>query len=305
MIFIKEYYMKKLMVFIKGYYIKRHVILVVSFYYILFFISFSLICAIAYYMADSKDNTLLRYIFFSCATSVGHTMQGFDTSSDIFNAIQIVHKFIIGISFPIFTSFIFYYITNVQPEIIFPNILLIRKNSESDIVLSILIGNKEYERNGYYLYDIECKVRYSFAVDKTNRYRRNAKTKLESSTNIVIGFYRFSFLLSGFPTHFIDTILTQDNICLQDTLIFTISGKFGPWRSNFIVSKKYTLNDVYIAKDNKEIYKKIECLGKTKEIFIWKNMNEMIHYSKRENDSIKDEIQKIYREKKYTHIILP
>ena len=62
---------------------------------------------------------------------------------------------------------------------------------------------------------------------------------------------------------------------------------------------------MYIAKDNKEIYKKIECLGKTKEIFIWKNMNEMIHYSKRENDSIKDEIQKIYREKKYTHIILP
>ena len=216
------------MIFIKEHYMKKHVILVASFYYLLFFISFSLVCALAYYAVNSKNDTLLRYIFFSCATSVGHTMQGIDTSSDIFNIIQIFHKFIIGISFPIFTSFIFYYITNVQPEIIFPDILLIRENSENNIVLSILIGNKEYEHNGYYLYDIECKVKYYFVVDKINRYRRNAKTQLESSANIVIGFYRFSFLLSDFPAHFIETILTQDNIGLKDTLIFTLSGNFGP-----------------------------------------------------------------------------
>lgn len=250
------------MIFIKEYYMKKKVILFIAFYYIIFFISLSLVCAIAYYTINSKNDTLLRYVFFSCATSVGHTIQGIDTSSDAFNIILVVHKFIIGISFPIFTSAIFYYITNIQPEIIFPDILLIRKNSENNIVLSILIGNAEYEHNGYYLYDVECKVKYSFAVDKINRYRRNAKPQLESSANIVIGFYTFTFLLSDFPNHFIDTILVQDNIGLKDTLIFTLSGKFGPWNSNFIISKKYTLKDVCIARNNEEIYIEKEILGK-------------------------------------------
>jgi len=271
----------------------KSIIIKVSLYYILFFVIFSISYAIIYYATKTGNESFLKYMFFSFAVSAGHSLPGINDSGDFFNIAQIVHKFIIGISFPVFTSFIFYYLINRQPEIVFPDKLLIRRTSDGCLVLSILLGNKDYERSGYYLYDVECKIKYSFAVDRINRYRRNAKTQLTSFTSVFIGFYRFSFSLSEFPACFINSILSQDDISLMDTVMFTVSGKFGPWNSGFIVSKTYDLSTIYLASNNEEIYKEIDNGGKIKEIFTWKNMNNLIHYKHSEELHIRHEMKSL------------
>mgnify|MGYP006911755339 CR=1 FL=1 len=281
------------------------IIIKLSLYYIIFFILISVFYSFLYYITNDKNSPLHQYLIFSFSVSAGHTYQGLNILDDISNIIQITHKFIIGISFPIFTSFIFYYIINAQPEIKFPDKLTIRRDSNGNIVLSILIGNKEYEKNGTFLYDVECKMKYSFAVDKNKRYIRDAKTQSIKNTSVIIGFYRFSFPLIDFPNCFIESILRRDKISLMDTVMFTISGKFGHWHGNFIVSDVFKLSEIYIASGNEEIYIEKNINGKIEEIFIWHNMNKLIFYNENDELQIKNELQKYLDTKSYNHIILP
>lgn len=252
----------------------------------------SIFFAITYYTIRQENEYFLKYAAFSFSISTGHVFNEINANSNLFNLAQIVHKFIIGISFPILICFIFHSMINIQPKIIFPQKLIIRRASCGNIVLSILLGNKEYERNKYLLYDVDCKIKYSFAVDAEKRYIRNAATQLESNTSVLIGFYRFSFDISKFSSSFIKSILSQNTGSLMDTLMFTISGRFGPWNSNFIVSKVYQLSNVCIASNYKDIYEETISDGRINEIFTWENMNEIVYYNTDEETCIRDCMKK-------------
>ena len=283
----------------------RSKIIKISLYYIIFFIVLSIFFSVLYYNIDNRYHSFYKYMIFSFYTSIGHSYHGLTMLGNIFNIIQITHIFIMGISFPIFTSFIFFYCINMPPKIIFPSKLIIRRDSNDNIILSVLIGNKEYEKNRKFLYDVKCKIKYSFAVDKNKRYIRNAKTQLEEKSDVIIGFYRFSFLLTDFPDYFIESILSQDKIALMDTLMINIYGNFSAFRGNFIVTKVYKLSEICIASGNQEIYREEINNGKIEEIFTWHNMNKLLYYKKHDELQIKNDLQKKINIKSYSHIILP
>lgn len=277
---------------------KKTVLIRLILLYVIFVVFLTLMFSLGYYFfIDGGDCDIFSCILFSLAISVGHNINEVIVINRVIDVFIILQKFIVGLSLPIFTSFIFYYIVNIRPDVVFPRKLLIRKNSNGEIVLTILLGNKDYQNNKFYLYDVSCKLIYSYAVDREHNYRRNAKTQLESFASTVIGFYRFSFPLSKFPRHFVDSILSKDPVCLSDTLIFTISGKIGPWRSSFIVNKTFRLSEVFIASDNKEIYEEKLVNNKIKEIFMWDNMNRLISYTEDKEKEVIDDINRLEYEK--------
>lgn len=198
------------------------------------------------------------------------------------------HYLFTSLIISISTGFIFYFILNRPPKIIFPEKLILRKREKDEtFALTIKIANRGKKK----LYEVKIKLFYIYFVKRHDgALVRDAKTHFEDSVPYVEKVYRFSFDLTKFPEDFFDSILEKfaetnlkEGLKLNNRVSIVVYGKYGRFGEDFMVERDYYIRDIEIAKDTALLHQYSYENGKIVQTKTnWDNLNEIIYYSKEE-----------------------
>lgn len=162
------------------------------------------------------------------------------------NFLLLVHKFINNFSFALFPAFIFEFLINPVPSVIFPSKILLRKrtsyNCKDIIALMITIRNK-HGKNKKYIYDVTAKLTYSYQ-DENNA--NNSNTQLSYHVHLIKNFNSFYYDINSFPKHFFELFKEPCEVA-HGHIHITLSGKYGSSLHEFILEKTYSTSDILIA----------------------------------------------------------
>lgn len=146
----------------------------------------------------------------------------------------------------VFAGYVFAYMLNRTPNIMLPQKLVIRHRTSENVngllSLGVLVGNK----SRYALHSVKCIVSCSY-VKRENPLYMNVEFQLEQEIQQLHNYFRFSFDIDKFPRKFLSDFVFQKNraICVEnDSITITITGNANNLGNTFLVSKKYTLNDI-------------------------------------------------------------
>lgn len=143
----------------------------------------------------------------------------------------------------ILTSYMFTYILNRSPRIVFPDKLVIRHRtsweSRNKITLGVLIGNK----NIYDIHNVLCSITCSY-IKQENPLLINSEFTLKDERILLENFYRFSFDLTKFPKQILQDIIEKPSYYDKDTIVVSISGNSNYIGNSFKLSRKYRLSDI-------------------------------------------------------------
>lgn len=143
----------------------------------------------------------------------------------------------------ILTSYMFAYILNKEPQIIFPDKLVIRHRTsweeKNKITLGILIGNK----NNYNINNAVCSITCSY-IKQENPLLINSEFTLIEERILLENFYRFSFDLTKFPRQILKDIIKKPTYYDKETIIVSITGNCNYIGNSFKVSREYKLSDI-------------------------------------------------------------
>lgn len=143
----------------------------------------------------------------------------------------------------VLTSFMFAYILNREPQIIFPDKLVIRHRTsweeKNKITLGILVGN----RNHYYIHNAVCSVTCTY-IKQENPLLINCEFTLTDERILLENYYRFSFDLTKFPKQVLQDIIEKPAYYDKETIVVSIAGNTNYIGNSFKVSKEYRLSDI-------------------------------------------------------------
>ncbi|MCM1498332.1 MAG: hypothetical protein NC124_07665 [Clostridium sp.] len=143
----------------------------------------------------------------------------------------------------ILTSYIFAYILNREPRIIFPDKLVIRHRTsweaQNKLTLGILIGN----RNHYEIHNVVCAITCSY-IKQESPLLINSEFTLTEERISLENFYRFSFDLAKFPRQVLKDIIERPTYFDEETIVVSITGNCNYIGNSFKISKKYKLSDI-------------------------------------------------------------
>lgn len=143
----------------------------------------------------------------------------------------------------ILTSYIFAYILNREPQIVFPDKLVIRHRTsweaKNKLTLGILIGN----RNNYSIHNAICSVTCSY-IKQENPLLINSEFTLTDERISIENYYRFSFDLAKFPRQVLKDIIEKPTYFDKETIVVSVAGNCNYIGNSFKVSKKYKLSDI-------------------------------------------------------------
>ena len=143
----------------------------------------------------------------------------------------------------ILTSYIFAFILNREPRIIFPDKLVIRHRTsweaKNKLTLGILIGN----RNHYDIHNAVCSVTCSY-IKQENPLLINSEFTLTDERISLENYYRFSFDLAKFPKQVLKDIIEKPTYFDKETIAVSITGNCNYIGNSFKISKKYKLSDI-------------------------------------------------------------
>lgn len=143
----------------------------------------------------------------------------------------------------ILTSYIFAYILNREPTIIFPNKLVSRHRTSwearNKLTLGILIGN----RSNYDIHNAICSVTCSY-IKQENPLLINSEFTLTDERISIEKYYRFSFDLAKFPRQVLKDIIEKPTYCDKETITVSVTGNCNCIGNSFKVSQKYKLSDI-------------------------------------------------------------
>lgn len=145
--------------------------------------------------------------------------------------------------FAVLTSYIFVYILNREPQIVFPDKLVIRHRTsweaKNKITLGILIGNKSY----YNIHNVKCSITCSY-IKQEEPLLINSEFTLSEERILLENYFRFSFDLSKFPRKVLKDIINKPTYCDKETIVVSIVGNSNYLGNIFKVSHKYKLTDI-------------------------------------------------------------
>lgn len=189
-----------------------------------------------------KEGTLVQNIIFSLCILMDIPLGTIELSFAEKN-IMLFHNLINDIIFATFTAFIFYHLINPNPQIIFPQKILIRRRTSpgftGKIALSLTIANKHGVYNKY-IYDVNIKITYIYKINGAY----NASTQLISHVQKVKNYNTFYYELSEFPPHFFESIKNKSSAGTIDVQLY---GKYAKSLHEFMAKKTYNTSDILIA----------------------------------------------------------
>lgn len=265
--------------------------------YLLLFVFINLIFGLLYsYIAlqNNTDSNLWKWYYFALMNfaTISHGDISPLPNMRVIIVIQYIFTSIIN---PITSGFIFYYILNRTPKIKFPKYILIRKRSSFGsnglITLGLMIGNN----NKHKIYDVKCTLVYVYYKKRFDgKTTRNAETILIQTTPYIHNYYRFSFQLNDFPSILIKSIISPNNISINDSFVVIINGRYGDYGDTFITEKEFSINDLVIAKETELISEN----QKVKSIIKWTkpdwyNMDKLILYSEEDKEELVNELKRL------------
>ncbi len=207
----------------------------------------------------------------------------------------------------VLTGYVFAYILNREPRIIFPNKLVIRHRTswetKDKITLGILIGNK----SSYCIHNVVCSITCSY-IKQTEPLLINSEFTLHDERIVLENYYRFSYDLTKFPKQILKDIIEKPTYFQEQTITVCITGNCNLIGNSFKILKKYKLSDIVfdehvpvISHPRKNIFIDKELVNPfTKKVLMkikWDEINKVVEADEdRKNISIK-EIQYIIRQK--------
>lgn len=270
----------------------KRVMKIVAVYFILF-VSINVVFSLAYYFVGiSNDLSYEKILFYAISDEIG--MQSFDNEN--WFVLVSFQQFLEVVCTSVMTGFILRVILTKEPKIVFPDKLVIRYTTQDNgkvLSLGILLGN----RNKNIIYDAECILQLIY---KPEEGRRKIVDKTEK-VFFIENYYRFSFPLeskvpNGIIGHLVENM--KKDARHDDEINVSIRGYFIAKGNTFLISKKYRLEDIIIAKnDHSNIEKdiKIPILGKTVRYIDWKAINQYEEVSEEERKQIIAEMEDIIR----------
>lgn len=141
------------------------------------------------------------------------------------------------------TSFMFAYILNKEPKLIFPDKLVIRHRTsweeKNKITLGVLVGNK----NKYNIHNAICSLTCSY-IKQENPLLINSEFTLNEERILLENYYRFSFDLTRFPKQILKDIIEKPKYYDKETIVVSIIGNCNYIGNTFKISREYKLSDI-------------------------------------------------------------
>lgn len=160
-----------------------------------------------------------------------------------FIPIYFLQKIIEASALAVLTSYIFAYILNREPVLIFPKKLVIRHRtsweSQNKLTLGILVGNKSH----FPIHNIVCSITCTY-IKQTEPLLINSEITLSDERTVLENFYRFSFDLTKFPRKILKDIIDKPEYYDQDTISVCITGNCNYLGNSFRKIIKYKLSDI-------------------------------------------------------------
>lgn len=175
------------------------------------------------------------------------------SNEPIITIIFIIQTIIELIAFSVFASYIFTYILNREPKLIFPEKLVIRhrtsEGSEGKLRLGVLIGNKSKLN----IHNVTCTITFCY-VKSENPLLKNAEVKIREEQPVLQNYFRFSFDLNDFPKKLLKDFLNKSAIPYQeDTINIVLTGNANSWGNNFRIARIYHLSDIVFDEHTPDI----------------------------------------------------
>lgn len=157
--------------------------------------------------------------------------------------VEVVQEIIETAGLAVLTSFYFAYILNKQPNIIFPDKLVVRHRtsweSKNKLTLGILIGNKSH----FNIHNITCSITCSY-IKKENPLLINSEFTMREERILLENYYRFSFDLAQFPRKVLKDIVEKPAYYGKETISVSLSGQCNYIGNSFKMTKMYKLSDI-------------------------------------------------------------
>lgn len=142
----------------------------------------------------------------------------------------------------VFASYIFTYILNREPKIVFPPKLVIRHRTSAEsknlLSLGVLIGNK----SRFDIHNVECTLICYYS--KKNSGRTNGEYSKTYRHPIINDFFRFSFLVEDLPSRFLKNLVDKPSNSNIDRITICIAGNSGSIGNSFRLAKQYKISDI-------------------------------------------------------------
>lgn len=272
----------------------RHLFLAILQFGLCFFIE-KIVFGILYYFVAGFPQNMLQVTFYSSV--LGNINDRYSNNYGILvvYVMQLITELIL---FSVFTSYVFAFILNREPKIVFPDKLVIRhrtsEGSNGLLYLCIMIGNKSRVKIRNAVCVLSC-----YYVQDDDPKKTNGEFKIKMEQPSIDNYFRFFFAIDALPHKIIKDYITNDNTGLKNDVIRVyLSGNTNTLGNSFLVEKKYTLNDIVIGENyvdlkydviniftGKPLYKKVK----------WKDFKRIDDVDKKQKSIIKKEIHQIIK----------
>ena len=216
----------------------KKIVKAIFMYSIFYFIELFIFSLILYRFVD---NTQLGFKYFLLDMFMGNR-NVLNSSLDVMIIFFI--KNIIEVSaMAVLTSYIFAYILNREPKIIFPEKLVIRHRTswecKNKLTLGILIGNK----SKFSIHNAVCTITCVY-IKQTEPLLINSEITLRDERVSLENFYRFSFDLTKFPRQILKDMIEKPEYFERDTILVCVTGSCNYLGNSFKLSRNYKLSDI-------------------------------------------------------------
>ena len=208
-------------------------------------------------------------------------------------AIQSITELII---FSVFTSYVFAYILNREPRIVFPDKLVIRhrtsEGSKGNLYLCIMIGNKSRTKIHNAVCTLSC-----YYIQENDPKKTNGEFMIKMEQPSIDNYFRFSCDVSILPKKIIKDFYSSNPIGLEhDVIKVNLSGNLNTLGNSFLLEKSYKISDITIGENyidlkydvvnpftGKALYRKVK----------WKEIKRVDDIDKHKKQIIKKELKQI------------
>ncbi len=248
---------------------------------------------ILYYISVGlPPNMISKTIFASITGSINNIYPNV-LSIIILYVIQSITELIL---FSVFTSYVFAYLLNRNPKIIFPDKLVIRHRTseglKGKIYLCVMIGNKSKIK----IHNISCTLS-CYYIQENDPKKANGEFKMIKEQPSIDNYFRFSYELDNFPKKIIKDYIANNELGNKyDVIKIYLKGNTNTIGNNFLLEKTYKLKDIVIAENYIDLKYDFTNIFTGKPMFKkvkWKYIKKIENISKEQKQLIKKELWKI------------
>lgn len=218
--------------------------------------------------------------------------------------LAVCQNLLLTIAGAILTGFIFRQVVHIEPKVLLPEKLVLRKrHSDDTIVMNVMVGN----RGKSFLYNTKCTITcyYASGAKVSGSYagpHMNGECVCEDTTAVVQNYYRFGFSIMDIPKKFLEDYINKTEDYEKDYVFVMVSGSvehLGQLQP-FQVVKQYRLKDIVFGKsaDHFKQEKVNLFTGKVERKVLWDRVMNPVELGEDDRQRIVTGINEIVKNKK-------